>query len=120
MSIDIPHPSVDEFVTKIDVNCLIYCLSLTNWDALFIGCKSVDNFAQCFHDELQTVLSNTTYTTIKRTRPNLPKHILKLFTVGTKRGSLLNAQEICHSSKWLEDWSEPACVPFGSRRKRIS
>ena len=60
VSIDIPHVSVEKFVTKIDVNRLIFCLSLTNWDALFIGCKSIDDFAQCFHDELQTALSNAT------------------------------------------------------------
>ena len=78
VSINIPHVSVDKFVTKIDVNCLIYCLSLTNWDALFIGCNSVDDFVQCFHDELQTALSNATNTKIKCARPNLPKHTLKL------------------------------------------
>ena len=90
VSIDIPHVSVDKFVIKIDVNRLIYCLSLTNWNALFIDCKSVNDFAQCFQDELQTAISNATYTTIKCTRQNLPKHILKL--IHRKRQALKSAK----------------------------
>ena len=70
--------------TKTDMDSLIQSLSNVDWSELFIGCKDTDAYAQRFHDTLQTALSGARYTTVKRSRPNLPNYILQLTHVKRK------------------------------------
>ena len=78
--------------TRIDFPKLIASLSLIDWNMAFAGLSDVDDYAICFHKILQDSLNQAKYTSTCRSRPNLPKHTLKLIHVKRHlRGSRYNS-----------------------------
>ncbi len=78
LSLPLLYAPASKTVTSIDYDNLNILLSLLNWQSIFAGCQTADEYADTFMDQLYSAIEASTMRRPHRRRSPLPKHIVCL------------------------------------------